>query len=357
MARLQNILTPAVLLGLMASVLISCGDDDPVGYEPAGETISIVSNDLIFPAEGRTATLEVEAPGVLEASLSADWCTASVSGHVVMVTAQPNFDFDGRTALLTLKSGQVTRQLPVQQLGMVLDLPMTVEGLYVPREGGERTVTITHNVPITATSPQSWIHPEFDGNILHVRVDSNVGGHIRRGLVVCECGEYVDTLRLAQFDMMDDVVGSYYMMGYYGGNGGTAVATRFDIILRNDSLLMHWPQDSYANAYIHIPIDKSDCSLFIPSGFVLQNEPRNVVTGYFYDTNGTISGNPAVGVTARLFYSENAGYNSALPVLVNWPGHELGGFFLRSTSIVTTTLMQLGSPVLMRIGPVGTTLN
>lgn len=339
----------------IAVALISC-DDDENGYAVSDDAIHIVSNDLIFPAEGTTAVVQVEVAGTLEATVDADWCTASVSGHMVTVTAEANYGFDGRTALLTLKSGQASRQLPVQQLGMVLDMPMVVSGHYSPREGEEFSLTIVHNVPMTATTDQTWLHPVVDGNTLHVKVDSNVGGHIRRGQIVCACGEYIDTLRVAQFDLRDDVVGSYYMMGYYGGNGGMASATRFDIILRHDSLLMHWPQERYANAYVHIPIDRSTCTLFIPSGFTLYRDSRSVVSGYFYDTNGTVATTSGAGAMARLFFVESTGYNSATLEAANWSGHTLSGFILRNSSIVTTTLIQLGSPVLIRVGPVGTEL-
>lgn len=357
MNRLRNILL-AVLVGCgMTAVLTSCGDDDS-DYVASGQSISIVSNDLIFPAAGSTSTVQVQTAGAaLEAAVDADWCSAHVDGFVVTVTAEPNYGFDGRTAILTLTSGSSTRQLPIQQLGMVLDMPMAVNAHYSPRAGEEFALPLAHNLPLVATSPQSWLHPEVDGNTLRIRVDGNDGGHIRRGVVVCECGDYVDTLRIAQFDMMDDVVGSYYMMGYFGGVGGTPSATRFDIIMRNDSLFMHWPQDLYAAAYIHIPIDRTDCSLFIPSGFVLRETAQSVVAGYFYDSEGSLATSSTVGATARLAYSSSTGFNSAPLQMANWAGHTLGGFVIRQTSFVSSNLMQLATPVLMRVGPVGTTID
>ena len=203
----------------------------------------------------------------------------------------------------------------------------------------------------------SWIHPVMEGNTLRITVDSNAGGHIRRGVVACACGDYRDTLRIGQYDMQNDVIGSYYLMGYYGGNGGTATATRFDILLRNDSLFMHWPQEHYADAYVHLPFDRPSCTLFIPSGFTLYEDERSIVNGFFYDTNGRVATAAGAGVNAQLYYSESTGYNTARPVMANWPGHELSGFILRNTSIVSTTLLQLASPVLLRVGPAGTTLD
>jgi len=352
----RRIIITAFLVGCAivgTNLTASCSGDDDSAYTP-GETIGIVANDLLIPAVGATATVQVNAVEPVEATLTADWCTATVSGKTITVTAEANNHFDGRTALLTITAGTARRQLPVQQLGMVLDLPMVVDGHYSPPAGDVFTATINHNLPMTVSASHPWIHPVMDGNTLQVTVDSNVGGHIRRGQVFCECGGYADTLDIAQYDMQDDVVGSYYMIGYYGNNPDQTTGTRFDIVMRHDSLFMHWPQERYANAYIHIPIDKPACSLFIPSGFELYSDSRSKVNGYFYDTNGNISAASGAGINARLSFSESAGYNTAYLDMANWPGHTLGGFIIRSTSIVSTTLLQLGSPVLMRVGPVGT---
>ncbi len=337
---------------------MSCSsDDDLKGYVPPSSIIRIVQNDLVFDAEGSSASVVVEADGGISATTDADWCVASVSGRLVTVTAQPNTFFEGRTAILTITAGEARRQLPVQQKGMVLDMPMVTTGHYSPIEGDVFTLTITHSIEMAVSSPQDWIHPVMEGNTLRVTVDSNVGGHIRRGLVACRCGDFADTLRIAQFDMQSDIVGSYYMMGYYGGNGGAPSATRFDIVMRNDSLLMHWPQEQYADAYPPLSIDRTSCTLFIPSGFVLHSDSRNTVTGYFYDTKGSIASAAGTGVTATLTYNSSTGYNSAALQMANWPGHELSGFILRNTSVVSTTLLQLASPVLIRVGPVGTTID
>jgi hypothetical protein len=245
----------------------------------------------------------------------------------------------------------------VQQQGMVLDMPMVVNGHHSPASGDVFTATIVHNLPMEVSASHSWIHPVMEGNTLRVTVDSNVGGHIRRGLVFCECGGFRDSLAIAQFDMMDDVAGSYYMTGYYGGNGGAPTATRFDIILRHDSLFMHWPQERYANAYVHIPIDRPSCTLFIPSGFTLYSDAKSEVIGYFYDTNGTLATSAGSGVTARLSYNEATGYNAAALEIAGWAGHTLSGFILRNNSVVSNTLLQLASPILVRVGPAGTTID
>lgn len=353
MTKMRNILVGTFACCVAATALVACSDDD-YEYVPAASSIRIVQNDLMFDSDGSSSTVLVEANGPISATVDVDWCRAEVNGRVVTVSVEPNYSLEGRTALLTIGDGNSSRQLPIQQLGMVLDMPIVNNGHHSPIDGDVFTVDVAHSLPMTATSTSNWIHPEVTESGMRIVVDSNVGGHIRRGTVVCTCGSFSDTLRIAQYDTQNDVVGSYYMMGYYGGQ---PAATHFDIIQRNDSLFMHWPQERYANSYTHTPIDESTCTLFIPSAFTLYSDSRSTITGYFYDADGRVAASSTIGINARLFYSETAGYNAATPTIANWPGHTLYGFLIRnSSSFVSTNILQLTTPVLMRVGPVGTEL-
>ena len=335
------------------SYSVACSDDELQGYVPQTETIRVVQNDLLFMADGGSASVVVEAEGTISADVDQPWCSATVSGNVVTVTVTDNAGFDGRTALLTITAGEARRQLPVQQQGMVLDIPLPVSGYYAPIEGTTLTTTVQHSLPLTVSSPDEWLHPDLDGNTLRVSVDGNQGGHIRRGIVAFDCNGLADTLLVSQFDMTADILGSYYMMGYFGTQ---ASATRFDIVERDGGLFMHWTQERYAGAYIPVSVDKTTCTLFIPSAFVLYTNGQTTDTGYFYDTDGRLAVADGTGAFARLTYMENTGYNSAPLTMANWPGHTMGGFTIRSASFVTSTLMQLATPVLVRVGPEGTTL-
>jgi len=351
-ATRRSLIACSVCCGITAA-LVSCSDDDLQGYVPQTDTIRIVQNDLLFTAEGSSATVVVEADAAVSAQADKPWCTVAVSGTTVTVTVADNPGFDGRTALLTITAGEASRQLPVQQQGMVLDIPLPVSGYYAPTEGTTLTATIQHSLPLAVSSPDPWLHPTLDGNTLRVAVDSNQGGHIRRGTVAFDCSGLTDTLHVAQFDMTADILGSYYMMGYFGGQPS---ATRFDIVERDGGLFMHWPQERYASAYIPVSVDKTTCTLFIPSAFVLYTNGQTTDTGYFYDSDGRLAVADGTGAFARLTYMENTGYNSAPLTMAYWPGHTMGGFTIRSAAFVTTTLMQLANPVLIRVGPEGTTL-
>jgi len=341
-------------------VLTGCGKDELTGYVPQAETISILHNDLTFSAQGATATVSVSADAPVTATTDANWCSASVSGTTVSVTVEPNTAFEGRTALLTIASGAATRTLPVQQRGMVLG-SLPVSSHYSPNSGDSFTYTIAHDLPMTIEASQPWIHADIDGEQLSVAIDKNELGHIRRGYVVCQSAGYTDTLAIAQYDIDNDIVGSYYMMGYFGGSGGIASATRFDIVRQGDDLFMNWTNnDNWKDTLLPVSLDKGTATLFFPSAMTFYSSGSSADVGYFYDTNGIIAASSNYGASARMTYNEATGYDQAVLTAANWPGHELAGFIIRSSrggGLVVTTLLQLGSPVVMHVGPVGTKIS
>ncbi len=351
-----------IMLSLLsgALVLASCSKDELTGYVPGGETIEVVKNDLLFDAKEGTAIVEVKASGTISASVSSDWCTATVSGNVVSVSVQANEGFEGRTAVLTIRAEQGSRELPVQQRGMVLGR-FSEPSHYVPMDGGAFSYTIRHDLPMSLTASASWIHTNVDGELFTINVDQNTTGHLRRGFVVSECAGYRDTLNIAQFDLMNDIIGSYYMMGYYGGVGGQAIAIRFDVVERNDSLFMHWTNDpNWTDTYLPVSLDRGTATLFFPSAMRLYNSGGNSDVAFFYDTNGTVCTSSASGANAFLEYNPTTGFNSARLTAGNWPGHTLGGFIIRSSrgnGLVVQNLLQMAEPVIMRVGPEGTTIS
>ncbi|MBR1547164.1 MAG: BACON domain-containing protein [Prevotella sp.] len=343
---------------VMAAALLAtaCSSDDELkGYVPQSSTIEVVQNDLYFPAQGSTATVEVGTD--VTASVDVSWCTATVSGRVVTVSVEPNTSFEGRTALLTLTSGDVSRRLPVQQLGMVL-ATLPANNRYAPMQGDEFSYPMRHDLPMTASANQPWLHATVTDDELQVVVDANDEGHIRRGRIVVESAGYSDTLAIAQYDLYDDIVGSYYILGYYGGNSEQPAATRFDVVERNDSLFMHWTTESgrYNNSYIYVPFDRATATLNFTSNFTLYEQGSTRDAGFFYDRDGHICTSQFSGASCYMYYSELQGYNAAQISPYNWPGHQIWGFIIRSSSLVSTTIIQLSNIVIMRVGPEGTRL-
>lgn len=341
----------------IAATVVACSDDDLTGYVPDGQSITIVRNNLLFPAQGSTATVEVRASGSLSAQTDASWAHATVDGNIVSVTVETNTHYEGRTALLTLQCGEDSRQLPIQQRGVIVGTLPTKDRC--AGMGGERfEYTVAHDLPMTVESPQDWIHPTMEGEELVITVDASTDGRLRRGLVVSECNQLRDTLSIVQYDVQQHVVGTYYMFGYSGGDTGLPVATRFDVVEQQGNFFMNWPtQDLWRDTFIPLTFDAASCTLFFPSMMFLYEKGSDYDYAVFYDTEGVVATSDRLGANARMNYYETDNTTYAVLTAANWPGHELGGFVIRSSRVgglVVTNLLQLSSPVIMRIGPVGT---
>lgn len=108
------------ILPLMAVILFGCAETEQpyVGY--------IVVEDVVLPAEGGTATFtadtDISSPISVATEDGVDWCTISVSGKDIMVTAtQANTGEDSRKATVYVRCGYreeaftVTQQYGEQQ--------------------------------------------------------------------------------------------------------------------------------------------------------------------------------------------------------------------------------------------------
>ncbi len=342
-----------------AAALTACGDDPLKGHIPGDERLAIVSNQLLFTAEGSTQTVAVSTDQPLTASLNADWCSAAVEGTTVSVTVQPNIAYDGRTALLTLKAGSASRQLPVQQQGAVFGT-LPASDHYMPSEGGSFVSTVRHSLPMTVTSCSDWISVSLDGERLTVTTTSNDDGHLRRGFIVSECADVRDTMNFVQFDLAADVLGSYYLVGNNGGPTGPYSAARFDLIEREGKIVMHWAnQAQWDDAYIPVRLDYATCTLTFPSNMQLSSSASGSDVGYFYDSNGRVATSSDIGASARLDYVESTGYRTATLKAANWAGHQLGGFVVRVNrgGLIQTTLFQMANLVITRVGTEGTLID
>ena len=343
-----------IIASLALFAVVSCSEDDMKGYVPDGEAITIVRNDLLFPAQGSTATVEVRANGALTAETDADWASAKVEGSIVEVSVETNTHYEGRTAMLTLRSGQDYRMLPIQQRGVIVGT-MPVKSVAASMSGQSFSYSVVHDLPMTFSSTQSWIHAAIEGELLTITVDANSGGELRRGMVVSECNGLRDTLSVVQYDLQNHVLGSYYMMGYSGGIGGAPVAARMNIVEHDGEICLHWPaQDLWKDTFLPLSFDASTCTLFIPSALHFYESGNNYDYGYFYDSNGVVAGSNRMGANARLLWDSAEQSTYAPLTAANWPGHELSGFIVRSSrggGLVVTNLLQIAKPILLRLGP------
>ena len=108
----------SVLALAAALTFVACEEEEFV-YVPEEPQIEILESDIIFDAIGGTGSVTVNAKGNMTASCTSDWCSASVSGNTLNVTATTNYGLDGRAATIILTCNGQDTKVTAQQTGMV----------------------------------------------------------------------------------------------------------------------------------------------------------------------------------------------------------------------------------------------
>lgn len=208
MKRIYSILTLAV-----ASLsFIACSDDDNAGAQYLRESaVKVVSSNVTFAAKADTGSVVFEAPAGATVHMDATWATATLDGNRVKVAVNANPRLDGRSAVMTIKSGGDSANVTVQQQGMhfvyggeaayayddkarTLDIPVT-------SEGGELSIT----------SPD-WVKASIDETGIKLDLAENTTGHMRAGYVYYTAGPYQDSILVQQAELRDIVNRDYILV-------------------------------------------------------------------------------------------------------------------------------------------------
>lgn len=215
-----------ILLSLAAVLpFTACDDDD----EETGDSITIVSSDLLFDAAASTGSLTFEAEGSVSVSTDSEWCTATVSGNTVTVSVTENSSISGRSTRLHLTNSSETVSVTVQQQGMRFYIEDGSSALVVGDDAATETFTITTNLDLSSISfsqtDDDWFTASInsDGD-LELELSENSTGHVREGAIYYSFSEVSGTIPVYQFDFDTDIAGTVIFM-YATSSGGTTNAT------------------------------------------------------------------------------------------------------------------------------------
>ena len=168
-----------ILTALAALPFVACQEQEEV-YKPEVKDITVASvKNLVFLPAGGTGTITVDCATSFTATSDKNWCTVSVSGNDVTVTASANTSNESRYATVLMQTSQSSQKVVVQQVGMVLDgLQLHDERVMV--EGETFVYRYSANLPVQMSSDKDWIHFEMiddedEGQMVKVIVDPNPG--------------------------------------------------------------------------------------------------------------------------------------------------------------------------------------
>ncbi|MBO6168955.1 MAG: Omp28-related outer membrane protein [Bacteroidales bacterium] len=114
-------------------------------------------------SEGATATITVKSSDAWTASSDASWCIVSPvrgnsSDSKITLVVNANESPDGRTATVSVKSGELSHSVEVRQTGKtIIPFSVTPTEVELPATGGTFSVTVTCPTTFKISSIPAWI--------------------------------------------------------------------------------------------------------------------------------------------------------------------------------------------------------
>lgn len=192
----------------------SCEDSqDLILEQPA---VSITSSNVLFGPRGGSGTIGFESEEQVTAYSEQPWCTVSVDGNIVTVTASEYTELENRYSSIILKAGEDSVRVVAQQNGIVLKAD--VEDSYLlSNDAADMSFDVESNGDVKVKSSASWIRCTATDGKISVTVRKNDDGHMRNGWFSFSSGNVSDTVRVAQASV-EDLYGNYRLMGYDSSN-------------------------------------------------------------------------------------------------------------------------------------------
>ena len=188
---------------------VSCNEEEFV-YVPEEPQLDIIESDILFDANGGTGTVTFDAKGSVTMTCNSDWCTASVSGNTLTVTADTNYGLDGRAATIILTCNGQDTKVTAQQTGMVFSY---VDQTYVIEMAGEEFVLNGKSSFPTTYESDEWIKvDELLGNYI-ISVKRNDSGDKRTGTIKITSGDVTAVITIIQ-KFERDFTGTYEMQRF-----------------------------------------------------------------------------------------------------------------------------------------------
>ena len=184
------------------SVFASC-ENQEVEAPVDVPVLAVTSSQALFPAEGGTGTVVVEATGsAVSAETNKDWLSVSVSGNTVTLTATENKNIQSRYALVTIKSGEAQAQVTAQQLGYQT-ATISLDDILSDSNTHTYRYPYTYAGTISLTSTVSWLAAtaveDASGKAIEVAIEENREGKTRYGQILWQLGMEEGVINVTQY--------------------------------------------------------------------------------------------------------------------------------------------------------------
>lgn len=257
------------LIAMLSVALFAIGCDDRETDEMmAQKTLQVISSDIVFQCTGGSGSVVVDAPSSVSAVSSAPWCTVSVSGNTINVSASEYEGLENRYSEIVITSGGQSTKVTAHQYGRYYqaEIPGT---LHFEDEGGQLDILVLHkNYDPEMSSGADWLTVNQLGDYLVIRCLPNTTGNMRFGAITVG----PSTINVSQYSLETSILGDYT---WYGNTSATNAVV--------DSMHVHLTNYNESASTITMTIDElGERSLDIP--FDINSLTFNLVGGQLWGT-------------------------------------------------------------------------
>ena len=204
----------------VAAGFVACSDDNDAGSSYLRENpVQVVSSNLFFNANAQKGGVKFTAPAGSTVSVSETWATAELKNDSVVVSVTNNAAVDSRSAVLTIKNGADSTNVPILQTGAVFKY--TGEKYYVVSDeataltlpytkvGAEPAISLADNGDASVVAST-----EDKGNAFVAHFNANTTGEVRTVNLVLKNQDKCDTIMVTQGSLNDFIGKEYHLYGY-----------------------------------------------------------------------------------------------------------------------------------------------
>lgn len=210
-------------ISLISISFFACSDDD----DKVVEELSVIEATTVFEAKGGTGSISLDNIGSgLSATSDVSWCVPAVSDNRITFTISENLDIEGRTALITIKSGNNEVLVPIIQTGLLL-LISDKEVYAKYNEAAEFKISILKsNASYNVAADAEWIKFNVSNNVITINIDANTSS--REGELTITSGTKVEKIKVVQgLCDFDELLGDWTL--FYTNSSGARISR--DVVL------------------------------------------------------------------------------------------------------------------------------
>lgn len=215
---MKKIINLLFLAGLM--VMSASCSDDPSNPYARNVQVEVTKSDVYLDAVASEGIIAYTAKGEVTVACDVDWCQAVVeSESLVRVTAPQNNSRESRAALVVLRCNGDSVQVPVVQKGAAFVFSSDV----ISSKGDDAqriALPISCSLPIQVASAPEWMNAAVNDtqDSLIIEMEANTTGFFRDGFVNIQSEDFVESIKVVQYDFDQDFAGNYTL--YFEDNNG-----------------------------------------------------------------------------------------------------------------------------------------